>query len=359
MSVRDQDHTKLSGSIDSRKMVLNLSASQKYVKYTWFLTFTANQRDHPGLLHLHEWKNSTEWTKNILNYNSLSIFEKKELQKVMEQEYGVHLYSNWISVKYMLLKHIKEHCTVLGTTTTIFARDEYQGDAGNLSHNHLILAVDKSTMNGNTENYIQDLIHTSVLEIVKTDEDIEILLENGLLKSVHDVADVTAHAGIILPHICDERCKMRVNVGEGKRDFRCRKMHSVYDCPDTTCHNYVPIPHKYQKKFLEVLQEVGIYTTMGDDFMNGTFNHPYFSPKRHIAPCNYNAKSNMSPLIVDFFIALKSMQNAQALDHTNGLSKYVCKYISKFDEGNYVVLCQDVHTGEWVLKKKNTYTIPK
>ena len=34
MSVRDQDHTKLNGSVDSRKIVLNLSASQKYVKYT-------------------------------------------------------------------------------------------------------------------------------------------------------------------------------------------------------------------------------------------------------------------------------------------------------------------------------------
>ena len=34
------------------------------------------------------------------------------------------------------------------------------------------------------------------------------------------------------------------------------------------------------------------------------------------------------------FIALKSMKNAQVIDHTNGLSKYVCKYIGKFDEGN-------------------------
>ena len=52
----------------------------------------------------------------------------------------------------------------------------------------------------------------------------------------------------------------------------------------------------------------------------------------------------MSPVILDFFIALKSMQNAQALDYTNGIAKYVCKYITKFEQGNYVVLCQDVHT---------------
>ena len=34
MSIRDKTHTKLSGSVDSRKMVLNLAASQKYIKYT-------------------------------------------------------------------------------------------------------------------------------------------------------------------------------------------------------------------------------------------------------------------------------------------------------------------------------------
>ena len=42
MSVRDKNTSELSGSIDGRQMVQNLAASQKYIKYTWFLTFTAN-----------------------------------------------------------------------------------------------------------------------------------------------------------------------------------------------------------------------------------------------------------------------------------------------------------------------------
>ena len=49
------------------------------------------------------------------------------------------------------------------------------------------------------------------------------------------------------------------------------------------------------------------------------------------------------------------MQNAQALDHANGLAKYVCKYIGKFDEGNYIVLCQDIHSGDWVLGKTHLH----
>ena len=36
MSVREQNHAKLSGSVDSRRMVMNLASSQKYIKYTWF-----------------------------------------------------------------------------------------------------------------------------------------------------------------------------------------------------------------------------------------------------------------------------------------------------------------------------------
>ena len=53
--------------------------------------------------------------------------------------------------------------------------------------------------------------------------------------------------------------------------------------------------------------------------------------------------------LLTFFVAIKSMQNAQALDHTNGLTKYIYKYVGKFDDGNYVFLCQDIHTGECVL----------
>ena len=49
------------------------------------------------------------------------------------------------------------------------------------------------------------------------------------------------------------------------------------------------------------------------------------------------------------------MQNAQALDHTNGISKYICKYLGKFDKGNYVVLCEGIHTGKWILGKTHLY----
>ena len=54
--------------MDIRKMVLNLYASQQYVKYTWLLIFTTNQSEHPVLAHLHKWENSMKWKNNIPYY---------------------------------------------------------------------------------------------------------------------------------------------------------------------------------------------------------------------------------------------------------------------------------------------------
>ena len=77
MSIRDKDSSNLSESVDSRLMVLNSSSSQKYVKYTWFLTFTANHSQHPGLAHLHEWKSSDKWTKNYIITTNYHRYKKK------------------------------------------------------------------------------------------------------------------------------------------------------------------------------------------------------------------------------------------------------------------------------------------
>ena len=154
IGLRQSNKSNLSGSVDGRKMVLNLSSSQKYVKYTWFLTFTANHSEHPGLSHLHQWKISMNWTSAIPNYNNLSYDEKSEISKAMEEAYGVHVFDHWHTVKRLLLLHIKQHLTILGTITAIFARDKYQATAGNLCHNHLILAIDEVTINNDSQRYI-------------------------------------------------------------------------------------------------------------------------------------------------------------------------------------------------------------
>ena len=194
---------------------------------------------------------------------------------------------------------------MLGTNTAIFARDEYQKDAGNLCHNHLIFAVNTSTVNGNSERFIQDLIRTSVLEVAKTNDDIQRLLANGLLKSIDEISEVTARASIILRHNCDDQYKVRIRPGEGPENFRCRKLHSVSDCPDPATYNYVSIPYKYQESTLDILKVIDMYISPVDDGdlqARGKFTHAYFEPNRHTVPCNVNDDSNMSPVIVDFLM---------------------------------------------------------
>ena len=121
----------------------------------------------------------------------------------MEEAYGSQIYHNWHNVKHILLLHIRHHVTVLGSTTAIFSRDEYQSDDGNSCHNHLILAINKRTLNGNTQACIQDFIRTSMFDVVKYD-DILGLLSNGLLKSVDDIMENVERAGSILSHKCNK-----------------------------------------------------------------------------------------------------------------------------------------------------------
>ena len=72
----------------------------------------------------------------------ISRKDKIEYNKAMEDVYGIQVYNNWHLAKHFLLLHITHHISALGVTTAIFARDEYQSCAGNLSYNHLILIID-------------------------------------------------------------------------------------------------------------------------------------------------------------------------------------------------------------------------
>lgn len=64
----------------------------------------------------------------------------------------------------------------------------------------------------------------------------------------------------------------------------------------------------------------------------------HFHPKRHIPPTNPSDDLNMSPVEGKTFAVTRAMQNAQLLTDCGGVNKYVCKYIGKIDEKNYVIV---------------------
>ena len=82
------------------------------------------------------------------------------------------------------------------------------------------------------------------------------------------------------------------------------------------------------------------------------YHHDFFTPKRHIPPTMSTFDLNMSPVEGRTFSACQSMQNIQMLTDCGGVNKYVCKYIGKIDEQNYVVIYVD---GKGQLVSKGTF----
>ena len=70
----------LTESVDSHQAALGLGATAAFLKFDWFLTFTCNQAMHPGIEHLHEFKQIRERVNCILsgffNYNEMSDSKK-------------------------------------------------------------------------------------------------------------------------------------------------------------------------------------------------------------------------------------------------------------------------------------------
>ena len=88
---------------------------------------------------------------------------------------------------------------------------------------------------------------------------------------------------------------------------------------------------------------------------NGTISlykceHPFFNPKRHIPRTNKLLDLNISPVESKTFCAMRSMQNIQLISGTNGMNKYICKYIVKIDE-NSLLRIDSSRTSE------NTYSV--
>ncbi len=76
-----------------------------------------------------------------------------------------------------------------GACACLFSRSEYQKDSGNFSREHTIIALKKDTLNSWTNNQLNNLIATNVMEIVKPDE-IAKHIADGLSSCLKDIDDI-------------------------------------------------------------------------------------------------------------------------------------------------------------------------
>ena len=136
--------------------------------------------------------------------------------------------------------------------------------------------------------------------------------------------------------------------------FRCRKLDYLFCSSDNTRHTFLDLSKDIPDDCLRRLVQIGAVEVpdVNDHGFRSKFKSKisFLHPRRHIPPTNPSDDINMSPVEGYTFANCRSMQNIQLLTQTGGVNKYVCKYIGKIDEQNYIVVYVDSQEGHLVNK---------
>ena len=176
-------------------------------------------------------------------------------------------------------------------------RYEYQKDIGNLSHIHLILQVLWDKLTDEETAFVNDLIWASNNEIVRPEEDEE-LINEGVFRNYQEWLDMQGYGEKFLSHICNERCQMRVSSSGGPNDTRCRKINNNKISKDITRHTFIHLPKNWSDECVDRLVKIGLAEIIqkSDYEKNVKYNHDFLTPKRHIPPTMNTFDLNMSPV---------------------------------------------------------------
>lgn len=345
LKARNDTQSRLTESVDSQTLVRGLSASQEFIKWDLFETFTSNHSLTPGVCFLHDWKQHGEGHNAMYpGYDKLTVYEQSEVRQAIEEASCGLMLRNWAAVRKAYLQNITEQFESSGALVAIFSRDEYQKDKGNLFHEHLVMAIDKTGLGEDANQKIMDLIRTSYMEIIKT-EDIQKYVEQGLL-NINDIQKWQQLAKTVMSHdTSNPRNFRKVNTKKGAAGLKDRKLHSVRDTPDPLTHQFIPTNFQFSPEFVGIAKKMGLVV---DDLSSDEpqFYHSYFRPHRHMAPCNPNATDNMSPCRTEEFLFFASMVNCQYIGSTLSMAKYLLKYVAKHDENNRIEASANVNTGQ-------------
>ena len=252
LGLRGRNETNLLESFDSNQMVKNLCASQQYHHMDMFLTFTCNQRDHFGVRMIKRWLDSHEWEKHVPGFHDFPHHEKVMFVERIHESASCLLLRMWQEVCRLFMTYLRKSPTSpYRDVLSIFIRNEYQKDVGNLSHIHLLLEIKKPIVNGKIVitpehiDFLTDLVRANIFDIVRTEE-IQTYIDEGLYKEVTDYHTTIRKGKKFLPHLCNERCKVRF--GPGPNDFRCRKANNAKVTTDNTKHIFKAMPNTYSKE---------------------------------------------------------------------------------------------------------------
>ena len=299
------DEASLKESLDSGQGAMNLAAAAHKLDMHAFLTYTPNQRDHPGLRHLHEWKESTDWTSNLEFYEGYPHSVTHDHKMSMEMAYTHDLSRCWLEVQKLWLEFV-----IFSTTSKhgqrfkvshAFFRDEYQDCSGNLCHIHGLFGLHKDDMDDETfKQFLCDLQSNSIGDIIPSDE-IKDYVERGLLKDDQDWLTVKSKGKTVLANTKhNSRCLRRVDhTGVYDIDYVCCKLHPVFDSHDPLADEFTDLPYIFSDACLDVLESIDLYEKPMPGEVTGKLKHEMLQPKRHLGRCHPSARDNMSPVLSD------------------------------------------------------------
>ena len=328
----------LLGSIDSNQMVKNLCASQRVHPSSFFCTYTCAQSEHFGTKILKQWIDGDEWKDLFPGYNSIHDDHRPEIHTSMQQCAATLLLRNWQETSKIFIDYLRNsESSPFRRCGSIFARNEYQKDVGNLSHIHLMVEVLWDELTIDEKAFVDELICSSIFDIAPH-KVVDDYIKEGIFDRTDCQQKIQAHAKKVLRHYCSSRCQECV--GPGK--YRCRMPNNCEDSPDNTKSVFIPLPNELSTEVKERLVKLGMIDPIEINELG--YETPFkctddfFHPSKHIPPTNPTEDINMSPVEGYTFSICKSMQNIQLIKGTGGCNKYVCKYVGKIDEQNYVVV---------------------
>ena len=352
LRTRSKDDHFFSDSIDNRQMVLNLTESQKYHPSNLFITITANQKLTFGLSPIKEFLDSHRGLDAIEDTigRKLQPWERDEYDRALHDASCTLMTRCWLKVRYIIMTYIMQSFEEpLRKVITLFWRDEYQGNMGNLSHIHGLLKVCVDMLDPEDLKKFHDVIRGFSADIVRIEE-IDDYVARGLFDSGDDWFEVVEQAKTVLTH------KTRRNLrrtGTGDNDLVRRDVDYVHITPDHTRHCTVRVDPGHKPDVIAELVRCQLVRQpppenpwLFDD------EHEILRCVRHIPPLRAG-ENNMSPVNGTIFVGTRSMQNVQ---QTSGYSvnRYVTKYLVKIDQNSHSY-CKVNPKNEREVKVKTTF----
>jgi predicted GIY-YIG superfamily endonuclease len=336
LGVRGCNDSSLLGSVDSKQMVKNLCSSQKYVSWSYFLTFTANQSRHFGLKPIRSWLKRKGWQQTYNGYHDMNETDQTEVDSAVNQAASGLMLRIWEEVSKLFLDFLTGNPnSPYKNVKATFSRREYQSNSGNLGHAHIILAINWDRLTDEECEFVKNLARGSIFDVVRSDE-IQDYIDRELIKSQDDVSPLVEDVDTFLTHKCNDRCLVKRSDG----GFRCRMPKYIFMTPDNTKQNFVDMPAHITDECWLRLNKIGLANELHN--IHGDRNEfkstlGYFHPKRWV-PAIVPGDAPLSPYESETFCICQSMQNCQRLDQAGGCCKYTCKYLVQVDKQNYVTI---------------------